>query len=71
MEKAIKMVILNTSLAKLFKIPLSFMSIVNVMAEFNYKKTKFSELFPAMDWFLGNLYNSGLSDVIPDVADLL
>jgi len=41
MEKAIKMVILNTSLAKLFKIPLSFMSIVNVMTEFYFKKSKF------------------------------
>jgi len=71
MNKAIKMVVLNTSLAILFKIPLSFMPIVHVIAEFYFKKSQFSELVPSLELFLGNLYNSGLSDVIPDVADLL
>jgi len=70
-NKALKMVILNTTLGIVFKIPLSIMSIMNPIAKFYFKNSKFSQSNPQLDWFFGYLYNSGLSNVIPDVADLL
>jgi len=39
MNLAIKMVVINTTVGLLFKLPLAFLSIVNVCAQF-YKKTR-------------------------------
>jgi len=71
MNKAIKMVVLNTSLGIVFKIPLSLMSIVNVIAKLYFKNAHPSRSNPKLDWFFHYLYDSGLSNVIPDIADLL
>jgi len=70
-NKALKMVILNTTLGIIFKIPLSIMSIVNLIAKLYFQKSQFSQSNPELDSFFSNFYACGLSNVIPDVADLL
>ena len=50
-NKAIKMVVLNTAFSIFFKIPITFMSIVNVFEEFNSKFAWFTKAFPKFENF--------------------
>lgn len=68
-NKAIKMVILNTALSILFKIPFVFIPIVNVIAGFYYKDRQFAYDHAKFGRFYGALNSSGMYVLIPILYD--
>ena len=70
-DKLVQMVVINTALGVLFKLPSSFISIVNVYAAFYYRS--FDNLFisPAFGEFYSNLLDTGFFTFINDFCDFL
>lgn len=71
MNKAIRMVVINTAIALLFKIPISLMPIVNVYAEIYYKSFEMRYIRPAFARFYTSIFFTGFNDLITDFADFL
>jgi len=71
MNQAIKMVVLNTSLGIVLKLPSSFIPIYNVISVFYYKFFGYTQAIPGLETFIYHMSNSDLLDVILDFTDLL
>ena len=71
LKKANKMVILNTSISILFRMPIAFLPIINVYAEFYYKKDSNLLNHPSFDIFYFFLIDSGFYQIINDLSDFL
>ena len=69
-NQAIKMVVLNTTLSTLLKLLLSFIPLVNVIAEF-YFKSSFKDNHPRFGSFYGTINNLGIYEMLPVLADFL
>ena len=70
-SKVIKMVILNTAISVLFRLPIAFIPVVNVFAEFYYKNYLNQFIHPKFGEFYSFLLNSGFYDCILECSDLL
>ena len=70
-DKLIQMVVINTALGVLFKLPSSFMSIANMYAAFYYRS--YVNLFkaPAFGEFYSYLLDTGFYTLINDVCEFL
>ena len=70
-HKVIKMVILNTAISVLFRLPVAFIPVVNVVAEFYYKD--YLNLFkhPNFGEFYSFLMDSGYYDLIVECSHSL
>ena len=71
MNKAIRMVVINTAIGLLFKMPLSFIPLINVYAEFYYKNSHNRYTRPAFNRFYLYLFNNGVYSQVSDLADFL
>ena len=71
MKKAIRMVVINTSIGLLFKMPLSVIPILNVYAEFYYKRLEKRFVHPAFGRFYSSLFFNGFYGQISDLAEFL
>ena len=71
MKKAIRMVVINTSIGLLFKMPLSVIPILNVYAEFYYKRLEKRYIHPGFGRFYSSLFFNGFYGQISDLADFL
>jgi hypothetical protein len=71
MNKAIRMVLINTAIALLFKMPISFMPVVNVYAAFYYKSFEMRYIRPSFARFYSSLFFTGCNGFIIDFADFL
>lgn len=71
MNKNIKMVVLNTAIGLFFKLPLSFLPIVNAYAQFYYKDPHFRYEKPSFDKFYSYLFESGFYSLIQVFSNLL
>jgi hypothetical protein len=71
MNKAFRMVVINTVIALLFKMPISFMPILNVYAEFYYKRFEMRYIRPAFARFFTSIIFTGFNGLITDLADFL
>ena len=70
-NKAIRMVVLNTLIGVLFKMPLSFIPILNVYADFYYKDFSTRYNHPSFGRFYTSLFLNGFYGQISDFADFL
>ena len=70
-NKAIKMVVINTAIGVLFKMPISFIPILNVIATFYYKSLKMQYIHPAFGRFYSSLFLNGFYGQISDFTDFL
>lgn len=70
-NKVNKFVILNTLIGILLKLPMSFLSIVNVCAEFYYRNYSNTFMRPAFGEFYTFLQLTGLNFLLNDLANLL
>jgi hypothetical protein len=70
-NKAIQMVVINTAIGLLFKMPVSFIPIINVYAEFYYKNFHNQISQPTFGNFYSSLFQNGFYSQILDFADLL
>jgi hypothetical protein len=68
-NNVIRMIVLNTTLSLLFKLPVSFIPIVNVYAEFYYKSLRNQFVHPKFGEFYSFLLDSGFYDVIIHFSD--
>ena len=68
-DKAIKMVVLNTVISILFKLPISFIPVVNVYAEFYYKNFVNLVFHPHFGYFYSFLLDSGFYKMIIHLSD--
>lgn len=68
-NKVIKMVILNTAISVLFRLPIAFIPLVNVVAEFYYKKYENLFFHPKFGEFYLFILDSGFYDLILDCSD--
>ena len=71
LNNAIRMVVINTAIGILFKMPLSFIPILNVYAEFYYKDFNNRYTHPLFGQFYSSLFLNGFYAQISDLADLL
>ena len=71
MNKAIKMVVINTAIGLLFKMPVSFIPVINVYAEFYYKNFNDRYTRPAFGRFYLYLFDNGFYGQISDLTDFL
>ena len=70
-NKAIQMVVINTAIGLLFKMPVSIIPIINVYAEFYFKKSENVSSHPAFGQFYSSLFHNGFYSQISDLADFL
>jgi len=70
-SKAIKMVVINTTIALFFKLPLSFLPVINVIANYFYKNENNRLKGEAFSEFHFILYEAGFHELIPDLSDFL
>ena len=70
-NKAIRMVVINTAIGLLFKMPVSFIPVINVYAEFYYKDFNRRYTRPAFARFYLYLFDNGFYSQIIDLADFL
>ena len=70
-NKAIQMVVINSMIGVLFKMPVSFIPIINVYAEFYYKDLNNINNRPRFDRFYLSLFQTGFYSQILEFADLL
>ena len=70
-NKAIKMVVLNSAIGILFKLPVCFIPLLNVYAQFYFKK--YAHVFDESNFkaFFQYLYESGYYDLIQDMSHFL
>ena len=71
MNKAIRMVVINTSVGILFKTPISFLPILNVYAKFNDKISEKVNIHPEFGRFYSTLFRNGFYGLISDLSDFL
>ena len=69
MNKSIRMVVVNTSIGFLFKLPLVFLPLVNAIANFYYKDSR--QRNHAFDRFYTYLFETDFSSLIQDSTELL
>ena len=72
MKKSIQMVVLNTSIGLLFKLPLIFLPLINTIAKFYYKgnnMVRYSNL--GFDKFYTQLFEADFYRLIQDSTELL
>jgi hypothetical protein len=70
-NKAIRMVVISTAIGILFKMPISFIPILNVIAEFYYKSFEMRFTHPEFGRFYSGLFLNGFYGQICDFADFL
>ena len=70
-NKAIRMVVINTAIGLLFKMPVSFIPVVNVYSEFYYKNFNDRYTRPAFGRFYLYQFDNGFYSQIIDLADFL
>ena len=70
-NKVIKMVVLNTAISVLFRLPIAYIPILNVFAEFYYKNYSNIIFHPKFGKFYLFLVYSGFYDMIVNCSDLL
>jgi len=70
-SKAIKMVVINTAINLLFKIPISFLPILNTYAQFYRKNVMLLFEKPIFKEFYVSIINSGFYAMIEDLSDFL
>jgi hypothetical protein len=70
-NKAIKMVVLNSAIGIFFKLPVCLIPLLNVYAQFYFKK--YDHIFDESNFkaFFQYLYESGYYDLIQDMAHFL
>ena len=74
MKKSIRMVVVNTSISFLFKLPFVFLPLVNAIANFYYKHIdhiNHRHRNPAFDRFYTHLFETDFSSLIQDSTELL
>ena len=71
MNKSIRMVVLNTTIGLLIKLPLIFLPLVNTIAEFFYKNIKMRSKNPSFDRFYTQLFDTNSYSLIQDSTELL
>ena len=71
LKKANKMVILNTTISILFRMPIAFLPIINIYAEFYYKNDSNPLNHRNFDIFYTFLTDSGFYQIIIELSDLL
>ena len=69
-NKVIKMVVLNTAISLLFRLPIAFIPVVNIFAEFYYKNYLNQFKHPKFGEFYSFLLDSGFYDFILECSDL-
>lgn len=69
--KAIKMVVISTSVNLLLKLPLSVVPVINTYAEFYYKDQTKKFVSPTFGRFYSRLFDSGSYEFTIDLADFL
>ena len=69
-HKNIRMVVLNTSIGLLFKLPLVFLPLVNTIAVFFYKDMTMRSKNPSFDRFYTFLFESNFYSLIQDTTEL-
>ena len=70
-NKLIKMIVINTAIGIIFKLPSSFLSIVNLYAVFYYQNYKRIFLKPNFGEFYLFLFDTGLYKLIVDIYEFL
>ena len=70
-NKSIRMVIVNTSIGLIFKLPLVFLPLVNAFANFYYKDTDTRYRNIAFDRFYTQLFDTDVYLLIQDITELL
>ena len=70
-NKAIKMVVLNSVIGIFFKLPASFIPLLNVVAEFYYKDKTYKIFHPDFGEFYSLLHDTELYWVIQDISYFL
>lgn len=70
-NKAIQMVVINIAIGLLFKMPISFIPIINVYAEFYYKNAYKQYFKPAFGQFYTSIFRNGFYSQISDLSDFL
>ena len=70
-NKAIKMVVINTAIGVLFKMPISFIPILNVIATFYYSSLEIRYFKPSFGRFYSSLFLNGFYGQISDFTDFL
>ena len=70
-SKVIKMVVLNTAISVLFRLPIAYIPILNVFAEFYYKNYRNQVFQPKFGEFYSFFVYSGFYDMIVCCSDLL
>ena len=70
-NKVIKMIVINTAIGLLFKMPSSFIPVLNVYAEFYYKDFNMKYKHPAFGRFYSSIFYSGYYGEISDIAEFL
>ena len=70
LNKVIRLVVLNTFVSVVLKLPIAFIPIVNVYAEFYYKNYKNKFIHPNFGEFYMFLIDSGFYDTIVECSDL-
>jgi hypothetical protein len=65
------MVLINTAIGLFFKIPLSFIPILNFYATFYYKDLDMRYIHPSFGRFYSSLFYNGFYGQISDFADFL
>lgn len=71
MNKAIRMVVINTAIGILFNTPISFLPVLNVYAKFYYKTLEKTDIHPGFGRFYSSLFRNGFYGQISDLADFL
>lgn len=71
LNNAIKFVVLNTLIGVLFKLPMSFLSLVNLCAEFYYHYGSYASVHPRFGEFYSFLKMSGFYFLLADWANFL
>ena len=70
-NKAVRMVVINTAIGLLFKSPLTFIPVINVYAEFYYKRIRNRLKSPLFGEFYSSLLDTGFYTMIQDLSALL
>ena len=70
-NKAIKMVVLNSVIGIVFKLPICIIPLLNAYARFYYRDEYYKFDHPRFGEFFSMLVNSGFYDLIQDVSHLL
>lgn len=69
-NKAIKMVVLNSSIGILFKLPVFFIPLLNICAQFHFKDYNYFRSHTSFGIFYTNLLDSGFYFLIQDMSKL-